>query len=386
VSISVLAIGLDDELFKDPIRARGNVFERQRRISELLKSYHLIVKTPRKDYREIQAGNLQIIPTNSFNKIAFLGDALKQALRLARRHRIDLVTVQDPFALGMLGMLLKAVLRVPLNVQIHCDYFRNPYWMKERWVHRLMVPFSLTVLRAAESIRVGTRREKKKLEAAGIPAHKLYVVPVATPIDHFERADGSEVRRQFLTLGYKQLLLFVGRLVYPKQLQVLLRSVQLVVGKFPETLLLLIGAGDQEAELKRIVQNMGIDRNVAFLGQVPHAELPKFYAASDVFVLTSGYEGTCLVLVEAAAAGKPIVTTDIAGADDVIINGKSGFVVDVGDYTSHAERVLFLLEHPDIAARMGEHGRCHVRSNFDPEENIRRLVNMWMETKRGGGM
>lgn len=380
MAVSVLAIGLDDQLFEDPLKATGNVFERQRRISECLNSYHLIVKTRRRGYREMQVGNLQIIPTNSFNRVAFLGDALKQALRVGRRNQIDLVTVQDPFALGMLGVILKKALRARLNVQIHCDYFRNPYWIKERWFHRLMVPSSLAVLRAADSIRVGTTREKNKLEAAGIPTHKLYVVPVATPIDRFERADGSDVRQHFLGLGYKRLLLFVGRLVYAKQLPVLLRSIQVVVGKFPNVLLLLVGGGDQEVKLRWMARGMGIERNVAFLGQIPYAELPKFHAASDTFVLTSGYEGTCLVLVEAAAAGKPIVTTNIAGADDVVINGESGFVVDAGDYQSHAERALFLLEHPDIAARMGERGRQHVRAHFDPEENIRKLARTWVET------
>jgi glycosyltransferase involved in cell wall biosynthesis len=130
--------------------------------------------------------------------------------------------------------------------------------------------------------------------------------------------------------------------------------------------------GALEAEAKSLLGN-----RIRFLGWA--TDLPVLYGALDVVVLTSRNEGTPVALIEAGAAGRPVVATDVGGVAEVVRDGASGFVVPPGDAAALAARVGTLLDDPDAARAMGLAGREWVRGRFGSERLVGDLTALYGE-------
>ena len=105
-----------------------------------------------------------------------------------------------------------------------------------------------------------------------------------------------------------------------------------------------------------------------------------YFSACDVLALSSIYEGTALVLLEAAAAQRPAVSTDVAGAEDVIQEALSGFIVPIRDDAALADRLNVILDSSRLARTMGRRACEHVREHFQPEVLLERLIDLWTRT------
>lgn len=142
--------------------------------------------------------------------------------------------------------------------------------------------------------------------------------------------------------------------------------------------LLLIGDGELRGALERQVREAGLERRVHFLG--PRADLPDFYAAMDVYAQTSLFEGMPNAVMEAMAAGLPVVATDVDGTRELIRDGETGWLVPPGDPAALAVRLLALLENPDLAARAGGAAKDYLRSAF----TVERMVEQFDAVYRSG--
>ena len=210
----------------------------------------------------------------------------------------------------------------------------------------------------------------------GLVPEQICHVPFLVEIEPFLEADGRTVRRKYSGGTRRPIVLFVGRLERQKDVPTLLRAMAIVAAQIPEVLLLVVGDGTERARLEALTAALGLQRNVVFAGRVDHDELSAWYGACDVFAMTSVYEGTCMVLVEAAAAGRPIVTTDFAGAHDAVVDGESGFVVPIGTELAVAERIMYVLEHEERQA-FGHRGREHVCAAFNRRALLEKTRAMW---------
>ncbi|MEA3398694.1 MAG: glycosyltransferase family 4 protein [Patescibacteria group bacterium] len=120
-------------------------------------------------------------------------------------------------------------------------------------------------------------------------------------------------------------------------------------------------------EVKARAGEMGLENNLKIMGRVLYSDVKKYFKASDMFVITSIYEGTCMVLHEAAICKLPIVATAFAGARDFIKDHENGFRTDVKDYRAIAERIIYLLEYSEDAKRMGEEGYKKVKKMYNKD-------------------
>jgi len=131
----------------------------------------------------------------------------------------------------------------------------------------------------------------------------------------------------------------------------------------PKAHLVLVGAGVLQRPLEEQAQKLGLASQVHFLGV--RADIPDVLAAMDVFVLSSDYEGSPLSLVEAMAAGLPIVSTIAGGVPELIQNGKEGFLVQVGDVKGLSDSMTFLAKNPEARRSLGTAAARRARENFD---------------------
>ncbi len=203
--------------------------------------------------------------------------------------------------------------------------------------------------------------------ALGRYADRLVALPPGVDAEMFRPgSDGREVRRH-LRLADRPVVVCVGRLVPRKGQDVLIRVLPALRRRIPGAALLLVGAGPDEARLRRLASTLGVAGDVRFAGSVPWAELPAYYAAGDVFAMPCrtrrgglDVEGLGIVYLEASATALPVVAGRSGGAPDAVIDGRTGQVVDGRSPPAVLDAVAGLLADPVRAAAMGAQGRAWV--------------------------
>ncbi len=157
------------------------------------------------------------------------------------------------------------------------------------------------------------------------------------------------------------IVLFVGRLDARKGLPVLLRAFAMLRNEIPSARLVAVGRGPQFAECQRLASELGVADRVTFAGFVPTELLPRYYASADVYCSPAlGGEAYGIVLVEAMAAGVPVVASDIAGYNEVVRDGVTGLLVPPGESESLAKALVRLLGDAELRARLVKAGQAQV--------------------------
>jgi glycosyltransferase involved in cell wall biosynthesis len=172
-------------------------------------------------------------------------------------------------------------------------------------------------------------------------------------------------------------LLFAGRLAPQKNLPLLLEVARRLRAAGHRFTLELAGDGPQESALRALATRAGLDDTVHFRGAVPREAIADAFAAADVFVLSSDFEGYARVLMEAAAAALPVVTTAVSGSDEAVLDGVSGFVVPIGSAAALVEKLALLLGDAARRQRSGEAARRHVQDRLDPTSNTPAQLAIW---------
>lgn len=203
-----------------------------------------------------------------------------------------------------------------------------------------------------------------------VPQNKIFVLPNC--IDNQSILNISDS----VTIEKKDELIIgtVGRLEKVKGIEYLLLAMTIILTKFPNTKLEIIGDGSQTNELKKITENLGISNSVRFLGKF--ADVIPFYKRMDIFVLPSVLEGFGIVILEAMAMGIPVVATDVDGIKEVVLNGESGILVPPKNHEAIANAVNYLIENLQVRERLITAGKKRA-GLFDVQDHLMKLDKLY---------
>lgn len=249
----------------------------------------------------IEDGCLTVYPTNSRWRIAWPFDAYRIARSLQKPY---VVSVQDPFETGIIGWLVARRFRVPLHVQVHTD-FLSPAYARHSLLNRARVLLGGFVLRRAAGIRAVSERIKRSImEKYHLRAH-ISVLPIYVDTARFAHAvPDPTLAARFAAFSKK--LLVVSRLEREKHVGLALEA---FASAAPSgSCLIVVGAGSEGAALRSLAASLGVAGRVFFEGTQNPAS---YYALADLVLVPSEYEGYGLVVVEALAAGRPVLSTDV---------------------------------------------------------------------------
>ncbi len=196
------------------------------------------------------------------------------------------------------------------------------------------------------------------------PVEKFDVIRLGIELEprvHFD-GDRTEVRRRVGIPADKYVVGWFGRMTAVKRTEDLLTMLTGLRERGIDALLLLVGDGTDRAALEQRAHDLGIARSCVFLGY--QEDVAPWYAICDAVVLTSASEGTPVTIIEALAAGRPVVSTRVGGVPDVVDEGETGFLVRRGDTHAMAERLELLARNPERAQEMGETGRVRVLERY----------------------
>lgn len=191
------------------------------------------------------------------------------------------------------------------------------------------------------------------VEQYGFPAARLHIVPNGVDLHFFADANGAPAFRARLNVPPGAVLIgVVGRLSRQKGQAVLLAALPAIWARFPHVHVALIGAGEQEQELRALAAQIDDAGRIHVVGALPRSAVPAALAALDLFVLPSLYEGLPFAVVEAMAAGLPIVATAVDGTAEAIRNGVTGLLVPPGDAVALASAITLLLDDAQLRAAL----------------------------------
>jgi glycosyltransferase involved in cell wall biosynthesis len=196
------------------------------------------------------------------------------------------------------------------------------------------------------------------------PAEKFTVVRLGIELEPRVRCteDRAAIRER-LGIGDERFVVgWFGRMTAVKRTEDLLAALVILRERGVDALLLLVGDGTDRARLEDQAYRLGLARHCLFLGY--QEEVAPWYAACDAVALTSANEGTPVTIIEALAAGRPVVATDVGGVPDVVAEGIDGFLVEPGDAEALADRLERLATDPALRSAMGERGRARALERY----------------------
>ncbi len=283
-------------------------------------------------------------------------------VREVRKLDADIVHIHMPNPLGELGALLTHSER-PLVITFHAQLGR------QKFLQPLYGPLQKRALDRASAILVASE------QLAAIPelrarADKVKVLPFGVS-PGFAKSSPASTPSEALRV------LFVGRLVYYKGLEVLLQAVSQIEG----IVLTIVGDGPLRPELERTASDLGLGDSTRFLGNVDDDALLHIYGDHDVFVLpsVSRAEAFGLAMAEGMANGLPAISTSLGTATDwVNLDGESGFVVPPGDAAALAD-ALTRLKEPDVRERLGAGARARIERLFSFDTHCEALLGVYDE-------
>jgi glycosyltransferase involved in cell wall biosynthesis len=296
-------------------------------------------------------------------------DALTFGLGSAlARVGAEIVHVHSP--LSMISTLAAASHDgAPMVVTYHGDFFKSgllPNAFK-RLRNRVQLPF---VLDRASAVIALTRSDASLLASYGHAPEGIDVIAPGMDLDRFAgvRENGTNAHRK---------LLYVGRVVYQKGVMELVRSFASLHEKEEDVELVVAGDGDDLEGMRRTARDLGVEASVSFRGWVDRDELIELYHQSTAVVLPSYSEGMPYAVLEAMAAGRPVVSSRVSGMEEVVEHGVNGLLYDLGDEVGLREAMLRLLRDPGECQRMGRRAREDCRRRFSQERWLEDTVGVY---------
>ena len=287
---------------------------------------------------------------------------------LAAAEGCDLVHIQTPFVAHYAGLAAARRRGLPVIATYHTlfeEYLQHyAPLLPAGWLRRRARGLSRRQCNALDGVIVPSTAMRERLLGYGVDV-PLHVLPTGIPIERFRGCDGAAFRARHGIPPERPVALFVGRVAHEKNIGFLLDVVELARLERPDLLLLVAGEGPALAALQRSVATRGLQANVQFIGYLDRQrELPACYAAADAFVFASRTETQGLVLLEAMAAGLPVVALAKMGTCDILDAGRGALVPD-DDAHAFARALLRLLGDDRLRAQLGAQARAYAREWSD---------------------
>ncbi len=266
---------------------------------------------------------------------------------------------------NLLGRLVQLLVSIP--VVVSTAHSINEGGRLREWLYRLTDPLT------SITTNISQAAVDRYIEVGAVPRGRIRFIPNGLDLETFRSNPElrQEMRRK-LQLLEPFVWLAVGRFDEAKDYPTMLRAFARATEGMHPSVLLLVGGDGLEEKMSPLVRQLGLESSVRFLGV--RDDIPLLMKAADGYLMSSAWEGMPMVLLEAAATGLPIVTTDVGGNREVVQDEVSGFVVKPGDPDGLAQAIQRMKELPEAERkRMGEEGRQLVEQRF----GLRAVVDQW---------
>jgi glycosyltransferase involved in cell wall biosynthesis len=305
--------------------------------------------------------------------------AIKRLLPRLKQLEIDIVHIQTPFVAHYAGVYLARALGLKIVVSYHTffeAYFEKYLpWIPKRWLRAMARRFSKTQCNQVDALVSPSRQMLERLREYGVTQYAA-VIPTGLPPEIFNARSSSTFRARNLIPDEAFMMLYVGRVAYEKNLELLISMFPRVRRAIDNAILLIAGEGPALDNLKKQARNSGHGDDIHFVGYLDReTELADCYQASDLFVFASQTETQGLVLLEAMANGLAVVSTASMGSLDVLFEGE-GCLLAAPEADRFAERVIELHGNKALRRSLSQRGVRYART-WSSEAKARDMLDFY---------
>jgi glycosyltransferase involved in cell wall biosynthesis len=286
--------------------------------------------------------------------------------RILKQLRPDVVHAHDPHGVAMAGLALSMstqLAKPPLVAARRVDFHLRGSSLS-RWKYRQVDCF----LCASEAIR-------QMLIGDGVPAARAVTVHEGIDLERVEAAPAANLHADLWLPHHAPIVGNVAALVAHKGQRHLIEAARLVLPQVPDARFVIAGEGELRPALERQIKDHHLEKHVLLAGFRP--DVLSLHKAFDIFVMSSVTEGLGTSLLDAMAAGKPVVATTAGGIPEVVVDGKTGFLVPPRDHDAMASAIVTLLKDDALRHGMGEAGRARVRTIFSAERMVQDTLRVY---------
>lgn len=341
-----------------PIYVGRKIFGKPPRNSKIISmdNTHLISHLKYVLFRDISYFKKKVIPFKPKLIHAHFGVEGVYAMNLAKQLKIPLITTFHGFDATITNKSL--ILS-----------------KKPAWINYFL--FKKQLIKKGDLFICVSNFVRKKVIEMGFPEDKT--------ITHYIGIDTNNVQFKIINKSKHKIILHVARLTEKKGTKYLIDAFVSVYKNFKNIKLVIIGTGELENALKKQVEKMGLTNEIIFLGAQPHNKVIEWMQKADIFCLPSitassgDAEGLGMVFLEAGLCKLPVVATNSGGIPEVVIDGKTGFLVPERNSEKLAEKLLLLLKNKNLRETMGENARNVIKERFDINRQTEKLEEIYKE-------
>ncbi|MDW8065269.1 MAG: glycosyltransferase [Anaerolineae bacterium] len=333
----------------------------------------VLVTSPTRKTIELLDGSVRVLKASRWLTVA--STPLSPMFFLYARRllpRCDLIHLHHPYPPGEIAYLLSGG-NTPAVLTYHSDIVRQRLSgrLYRPWLYRVLARVARIVVTSPIYLETSPHlrafRDKCRIVPLGIDVARFFSVPAEA---------AQALRSSWCSASHRPHVLFVGRLRYYKGIDTLLYA----LARLPDIHATIVGTGPMERPWRMLARDLRILDRVHFLGEVPDSELPLVYHAADLFVLPANARAEAFgtVLLEAMAAGLPVITTEI-GTGTTWVVGEAGWIVPPRDPVALAEAIWLALDQPEVARARGRQGQERVRREFTAEKMAQGVLEIYTE-------
>ena len=304
-------------------------------------------------------------------------DALWRLYQLLHREKYSILHT-SLFHASLVGRIVGWAAKVPVIIT-----WRQNISLGGRWRDFI---YKMTSRIDDKVIVVSNSTLESEIRTTGLAVEKVEVIYNSIDIDRYSRkkpANRNKVKMDFGLGGEEIIVGFIGRFHAQKGIDVLLKAFEKIEKSKMNVRLMLVGDGTLRKKIWKQSQTLGNDNRVLFTGI--RKDIPLILSSLDIFVLPSRWEGLPLVLLEAMAAGLPIVATAVGGIPEVVVDGETGFLVPPEDPEALASAITRLIEDSVLRKKFGKAGYKRVKQHFNIQEASRRTEELYFSLLKEKG-
>jgi glycosyltransferase involved in cell wall biosynthesis len=327
------------------------------------------------------------LTTNLVESLAYMTGALVAGIRVASRRQVDVIH-SNTYVPALVGQICASILRKAHVITVHDVYLAAMPWFWREWsqqrsvgyLARFIGPLLERLLLRMPATAIHTVSETSKQDILQIGANsKIFVVPNGiNVIDYLLENEISANPHQAI---------FVGRLVFYKNLEIVFRALTRVIQTVRDAKLVIVGDGPMRTTWSSMADDLGLNQHVQFLGRIPHVEKLRQLRQSAFLLLPSRVEGFGIVILEAFACNKPVLVSSIGALRELVSDEVDGFLADPNVEEDWAKKMMMFFTDFKRSQQMGLIGRTKCVSNFSNErvaKDMEKLYELTLSEKRTG--
>ncbi len=300
----------------------------------------------------------------------------ERAFRQLLKLDFDIIHGHGDGPITMLGWTIAKRKNIPFILSHHTFWNRYTHYLPAgKLIHpKIVEKITQLFSNSCSEIISPSNISRKELKSYGV-TKPITVIHHGLDLSKYKSGNSDFLRRKLKIPSGNKILLYVGRLGKEKSVDTLLHSFATIHKSNPETTLVLVGNGTQKQHLINLSKQLGINKSTHFLGEVDYKKIPSIFHSADLFVFASKTETLGKVILEAMAAGLPVVTLNIPPFNELIKNKSEGLLVR-SNIKSFASAVTQLLNDGELRKNMGENSRLKA-TEFSIDRAIAKIESIY---------